>query len=279
MPSGDQAGQYSASGVSVSRWTTSLPIGFTQISDWAPGSGAVQAYATEFPSGDNDAWLSFPGYDVSGSSLNVVWELGLLSQYAPIPSAISAAATPMIHKENACRGRDLRVDGRELWTRTGATNSLIRVLAADDTGAYAVISLGDGERSLLRKYRPDGTELWSRAIEARISVAATDGSGIYVSGRDGAGAFLRKYDSGGLELWSRPIDGEAAAMAADFTGVYQAIEKTVRKHSPTGVELWTREVSGLGVLGLSLSGLRLAACGESLRHSLLTDLACETFSK
>ena len=96
---------------------------------------------------------------------------------------------------------------------------------------------------LLRKYGPNGEDLWARQIDTgeydEALGAAVDGEGnLYVAGRakgvlpDQANArdwfiILRKYDPAGEELWSQQLDsgmrGAAYGVAVDGKGsVYMA---------------------------------------------------------
>jgi uncharacterized protein (TIGR03437 family) len=129
-------------------------------------------------------------------------------------------------------------DGNELWTRQfGTENSdFIYGAAADSTGVYVVGRLGATYGSPLtgqpfvRKYDPDGREVWIRQFDSSYdlrSIAATDGA-VYVGGRfvpPGADpAFLRKYDASGTEVWTRQFGTgayvTAQVLAANATGVY-----------------------------------------------------------
>src|SRR5271169_1170715 len=126
--------------------------------------------------------------------------------------------------------------------------------AVDSTGVY-IASGKSSELSsatqyldaFVRKYDPQGTQIWERGFggPAVANVAAISGSAIYVAGhtewdlvkqvyyvlpgQTSAGfrdAFVRRYDPDGNELWTRQF-GEALSdyadsVAADETGVYVA---------------------------------------------------------
>jgi hypothetical protein len=120
--------------------------------------------------------------------------------------------------------------------------------------------------SYLRKYDPDGKELWTRQFaigtysEGR-AIAASDAE-VYVAGATRDDAFVRKFDGNGKELWTRQFgtasdaDDQVLAIAIDQSGVYLAgstadvlpgqasagnADAFVRKYDPEGKELWTRQ--------------------------------------
>ena len=129
--------------------------------------------------------------------------------------------------------------------------------------------------AFVRKYSPDGTELWTRQLGSPAPDVATrvavDGAGnIIVAGRTmgslpgqtRAGyndAFVRKLSPEGTELWTRQFGStlfsEALGVAVDGTGniivaghVHGVLpgqtpvgqdDAFVREFSPEGMELWT----------------------------------------
>jgi hypothetical protein len=182
--------------------------------------------------------------------------------------------------------------GNALWSRQFGTPEDDGALgvAASDNGLYVVgytlgalpgqTSAGGGD-SFVRKYDPDGRELWTRQFGSTASdlsgAVAVDGSGIYVvgitegalTGQRHAGkrdAFVRKYDISGKELWTRqfgtPETDEGYGASADGNTVYVAgytwgalpgqtkasapgeDEAFVRKYDARGNELWTRQFGG-----------------------------------
>ena len=181
--------------------------------------------------------------------------------------------------------------GNVVWTRqfgSRGTDEAIAV-AVDATGVYVA---GDTNGTLpgqtssgftdafVRKYKPDGNELWTRQFASTrggvvAEGVAVDATGVYVVGRtsgtlpgqDRAGgndAFVRKYDGNGTELWTRQFgtsdSDQATGVAVDATGVYVAgaTERTipgqifardtevfVRKYDPSGTEQWIRQFGTL----------------------------------
>jgi hypothetical protein len=120
--------------------------------------------------------------------------------------------------------------------------------------------------SYLRRYDPDGNEVWTRQFgigtysEGR-AIAASD-SEVYVAGATRDDAFVRKFDANGKDLWTRQIgtaadvDDQVRGIALDGTGVYLAgstadtlpgqtsagnADAFVRKYDSAGNELWTRQ--------------------------------------
>lgn len=159
--------------------------------------------------------------------------------------------------------------GNELWTRQFGTpiTDLANGVAADDTGVYVAAFIGQGQNAspemLVRKYDPDGNELWTRPF-GMPSVArgiAVDAGGVYVAGLAVEGlqakeSFIRKYDAVGNELWTRwfgarTIDPpgvtvileSATGLSTDGSGIYvvsAGSHPTLRKFDAAGSESWSR---------------------------------------
>ena len=154
-----------------------------------------------------------------------------------------------------------------------------------DTGVYVV---GDSYGTLpsqvrlgyqdgfVRKYDPNGAELWTRQFgtsddDCAVAVAA-DAAGVYVAGytfgalpgqaaSGAADAFVRRYDSAGVELWTRQFgttggdyanglttDGSGAYVAGYTSGTLPGqasaggwSDAFVRRYDATGSEVWTRQ--------------------------------------
>ena len=113
-------------------------------------------------------------------------------------------------------------------------------VAVDATGVYVAGSESPPNAAYLRKYNPDGAELWTRRwgdpndlfVPQGVTV---DPAGVYVFGilqRSGPSfpgspqfPFARKYDLRGNELWTRQLnlfDVDRTFAAADPTGFYVA---------------------------------------------------------
>jgi hypothetical protein len=170
-------------------------------------------------------------------------------------------------------------DGNELWTRqfSPGIGDIAGGVSADGTGVYVAgptdgIFTGQpsagGSDVYLRKYDPDGNEMWTRLFGSSAGDGATaisaDPSGIYVAGTTGgvlaggssAGgrdAFVAKYDSNGNAIWARQSGGAfddlAFSIDVEGTGVYVAgrtevyafTDAFVRKYDTEGNEVWTRQ--------------------------------------
>ena len=119
--------------------------------------------------------------------------------------------------------------GNELWTRQVATAYAVYPsdVAADATGVYisGTTSLarpalpgqcrsGSGSDSFVRKYDPDGGEVWTRefgtADAAWASSVAVDASGVYVVGRNGTAQVEQSFYLG---IFSTETSTDSAFLA------------------------------------------------------------------
>jgi hypothetical protein len=178
--------------------------------------------------------------------------------------------------------RKYDLDGTELWTRQFGTagGDDGNGVAADGSGVYVAgraggalpgQAFGGVTDSYLRKYDPNGTELWTRQFGTTLADEATTvavhASTVYVGGTTnwiGPGdVFLRRYDAGGGLTWARQFGSNQHDTATDLAvgdaGVYVAgiandalpgqtgapfqPDSFVRKYDPAGTELWTRQFS------------------------------------
>jgi hypothetical protein len=186
--------------------------------------------------------------------------------------------------------RKYDADGNELWTRQFGTSSPDDTsgIAVDASGVYVVgytsgalpgqSSLGGGD-AFIRKYDPDGNELWTRqfgtASTDDVSGVVADSSGVYVAGHTSGilpgqtrvgywDAFLRKYDASGNEVWTRQFGTiqleEVHAVSADASGIYVAgytmgvfagytsgggRDAFLVKYDVNGNALWARQTGGI----------------------------------
>ncbi len=176
-----------------------------------------------------------------------------------------------------------------LWTRQFGSPAydLVQGAGVDGVGNVYVVGYTDGALpgqtnlgvadAFVRKYGPDGTELWTRQFgsptDDYASGARVDRAGnVYVVGRTagalpgqtnlgGQDAFVRKYGPDGTEVWTSQF-GSASNDAAlgggvDRAGNVYVVGSTegalpgqttlggkdafVRKYGPDGTELWTRQ--------------------------------------
>lgn len=113
--------------------------------------------------------------------------------------------------------------GTQLWIRQFGTSAedVLNAATADSTGVYvagttqgALAGRVGGSDAFVRKYDPNGNELWTRqfgtSTDDEALGIASDGTGVYVVGNtqgaltggafSGGDAFIRKYDSSGNEV-------------------------------------------------------------------------------
>jgi hypothetical protein len=169
------------------------------------------------------------GITVFDASVYVVGEFRCASVYADA----------FIHKHDAQTGN---VVWAERFSSDGRKRDIALDVAVDASGdiyvAGATYGTLPGQTShkgydaFVRKYQPDGQEVWTRQFGIRDGEfaygIAAHGSDIYVAGRTGGKrkteAFVRKYNAGGEELWTRGFgtsaSGAAAGIAADASGIY-----------------------------------------------------------
>jgi len=169
----------------------------------------------------------------------------------------------------------------------GAVDDLAHGLAVDpfDRFLYVAGTFGrelpgevsfGGNDGFLRKYDPDGKEIWT----AIFGTSANDGvadvvvdlSGVYLAGytegalpgqtnKGGRDGFVLKYDREGTLDWIHQFgdehDNEANSLAVDSSGVYVGGsffgDDFVAKFNHRGDELWIQRVPGLGFIVRSVA--------------------------
>ena len=173
--------------------------------------------------------------------------------------------------------------GKQIWERDlGAKSNSAFAVAADAGGAYVV---GDAtgltgqpqifnDGAFIRKYDPDGNEIWTRLFAVPEVVASTaamgvalDSTGVYIAGyADGTlpgqtfvgnqDIFVRKYDFNGNEMWTREFgQGAAMGIAANSSGIYitgrggvtvagETGSEFLRKYDAGGNLQWTHQFGG-----------------------------------
>lgn len=256
--------------------------GYDVILDTATRNSLVYAVGFETTPGF-DAFLR--KFDTGGGE---VWTRHFVTSSQAVSLAIDGTGVYVAGWGDALPGqssggiflRKYDFDGNELWTRqfsTGSTDNISGV-AVDGTSAYLAgwtfgtfpgeSSSGDGD-AYLRKYDPDGNEMWTRqfgtsAFDAAYAIDA-DPSGIYVGGSTGgvlAGGsnagqfdvFVARYDSDGNEVWTRQFGAAGydypSAIDVAGAGVYVAGKTAessstddafIRKYDPDGNELWSHQ--------------------------------------
>jgi hypothetical protein len=182
-------------------------------------------------------------------------------------------------------------NGSVLWTRQFGSIDIdwASGVAVDASGNVLVVgatygSLAGGnageEDAFVRKYDPNGNELWTRQFgssawdwahavavdaSANVLVAGQTFGSIASANAGSADAFVRKYDADGNELWSRQFGNTASewarGVAVDASGNVLVAGETsgslaggnaggidafVRKYDPNGTVLWTRQFGSSG---------------------------------
>jgi hypothetical protein len=169
----------------------------------------------------------------------------------------------------------VREHGNPLWTRTynGAAGleDVSRAVAVDSAGNVIVVgnetTSGDETDVWIRKYDPDGDEIWTRMHagmaggDDRAADVAVDGAdNILVIGEEttvatGADLWLRKYDPAGQTLWTVLRDGvgdndrgqgvatdpDNNVLASAFPGESWPLIAWVLKFDAEGEPVWAKE--------------------------------------
>jgi hypothetical protein len=234
-----------ASGVYVAGDTTEALPGQT-------GSGAYdQAFVRKYDLNGNDGWSRQFGSDSTDRASAVAVDATGVYVSGVVGGTLSGQKS-LGDSDGFLRKYD--PDGRELWTRQFGTSGLDEVLtmAVDRSGVYVAgitdgmmtgqISAGDVD-GFVRKYNPNGTELWTRQLGVStyddILGIAVSASGLYIGGnttgtlrgQTSAGGYdgvVRQYDSSGHEGWTlqfgtpRDKHDEVLSIAVDATGIYVA---------------------------------------------------------
>jgi uncharacterized delta-60 repeat protein len=230
---------------------------------------------------DRDIWVR--RYDPSGGGGFIVTANGAGNGAdEALGIAIDPSGNLLVagYVTTAAAGRDIwlrkyTAAGATLWTRTaagtGGQNDEGHAVASDAAGNVIVTGFawaGADERDVwVRKYDPDGDELWTATHDGPASASdegngvATDSAGnVIVTGYEetaaqGRDVWVRKYDPDGAEIWTQtynaPQDatdiGRGVAVDADdaivvggsiFRGP-QSDNVWVRKYDPDGAEIWT----------------------------------------
>lgn len=174
-------------------------------------------------------------------------------------------------------------NGVEVWEReidVSGENSISNSVVTDTSNVYVAgwtqgtlanqVSAG-GTDAFVRKFDPDGTEIWTKQFgtpDADMANAiAAHTTGVYVVGTynfvgPNTVTFLRKYDLDGNEIWTRQISTEgiytiANSITIDSSGLYIAgytdgtlanqtnvgsDDAFVQKYDFNGNVLWTRQI-------------------------------------
>jgi hypothetical protein len=235
---------------------------------------------------------------------------GIGSAVAVADSGVYAAGSVFDYNGGAWDAyvRKYDTSGNEIWTRQfgSAAYDLAQAVAADSTGVYvAGFTAGalPGQTSgfawdaFIRKYDPNGNEVWTRQYNDGVHSSAfalaiaVEAAGVYVAGYSEDAVvhdvLVRKYDTSGNFIWQRefgtgPDDRDQAyAIAANSTGIYVVgttegalagpnagfRDGFVRKYDASGNEQWTRQFGTVGddlALAVALNGSGVYVAGHTL---------------
>ena len=282
------AGRDQSRGISLDTSENVYVVGWTggalpnQIS-----AGNDDAFIRKYSPAGSELWTR----QFSGTSHDYAWATSADSSGNVFVAGYTVGRFPGLTPsgQNDVFVRKYDPDGVAVWTRQfgSSVHDFCEGAAVDSTGnlylagyTYGALS---GQSSLglqdafVRKYDPDGNELWTRQFGTvgddfgkRIAVDASNN--VYVVGwttdalpdQASSGnydAYIRKYDSAGSEVWTRQFGTSghdyAYALSLDSTiGVYVAghtagalpgqswsggLDGYVRKYSAAGDEIWTRQ--------------------------------------
>jgi hypothetical protein len=248
-------------------------------------SGEEDAYIRKYDSAGNVLWTRQFGTPASDQARDVAAGAGNVSVAGITRGAL--AGTPSGDYDAFVRKYDSA--GNVIWTRQfgSAGLDLANSLAVDDSGNLYVAGTTGGalpgqvssgtDDAFVRKYDPNGNEVWTRqfgtaAGDYANGVAVGSAGEIYVVGfttgslagqtpAGGEDAFVRRYDASGNELWTRqfgsPSLDQATSVAVGDAGEVYVVGYTdgalpgqtsaggsdafVRRYDPSGIELWTRQ--------------------------------------
>ena len=248
-----------------------------------------------------------PGEDVAtgvAAAAGAVYVAGWTAGVLPGQPTLGGGHDAFVRKYDA--------EGNEQWTHQFGTSSWLEAygVAADASGVYVVgfkdccgaplpFSLGGtGADAFLRKYSPEGKELWTRQFGSpdvdKATAVAVDATGVYVTGmtngefagpRGQGDGFLVRFDADGKVLWSRQFgtsdqNEESNAVAVGPSGIYVGGRSTgallgekprglwdgyVMQFDLDGKLQWTRVIAGPGdgdnVQGLAVGLTQLLVTG------------------
>jgi hypothetical protein len=249
------------------------------------------ALPTQSASGNTDAFVR--RFDANGNEL---WTRQFGTPGADRAAAVATDATGIYVAGVMVGASDLDafvrkydLSGDELWTRQFGSVSFgtdqALAIAADTTGVYVAGTVAfslpgqtsaDSANAFVRKYDPDGVEIWTRQFTSggqdQALGIAVNAAGVFVVGAVGGAlpgqtsagdsdAFVRRYDFNGLALgthqFGSPGADRALAVASGPSAVHVAGVVTgtlpgqqaeglpdafLRTLDPaTNTELWTRQ--------------------------------------
>lgn len=259
-------------------------------------------------------------YDANG---NPIWTKESIARQGAVGVALSGDAVYVAGPDASAGIQQMYVrkfdsSGEVQWTVQFGSGRYDQVfgVAADAGGVYVTGSAGGtlpGQTSghlFIRKYDPDGKELWTNAfgtlgVSENAYAVSVSSSGVYVVGSteeligvqtlptfdfDG---FVRKYDTNGNLQWTRQFGGidreEAFGALADASGVY-AVGYTrevlgpaslggedafLRRYDANGNALWTIQTGSVDDdygYGVATDGTGIYIGGYTDRNTIPEDL-------
>lgn len=213
------------------------------------GAGSADAFVRKYDSDGNHLWTRQFGtsardeaLDISAGS-NGIYVVGATQGVFPGQTGLGSGDVFV---------RKYKSNGNEVWTRQFGSSfgDIAYGVSVDATGVYVAgetdgtlpgqTSAGGGD-AFIRKYKPNGREVWTRQFGTPSydeAFGVSSGSaGVYVSGyTDGVlpgqtslggwDAYARKYDADGNEVWTFQFgtssNDYALRNANDGTGLYVA---------------------------------------------------------
>jgi hypothetical protein len=221
--------------------------------------------------------------DPGGNALVAGWTSGALTGQVFGGGPRDAFVLKVSRDNTVAWVREIGTAGSDVAMDVAADGAGDVYVVGQTTGALTGQPASGQADAFVRKYDPDGRELWTLQFGGGESVAARvaiDGAGaVYVGGwTTGAlpgqtalgqfDAFLRKYDADGAELWTRqfgsPLHDRLIDLAVDDAGNgYVAAVSSgttpgapfVRKFDPNGTELWTHQAGAAQIDDLAALAL------------------------
>lgn len=266
-----------ASGVAVG------PQGLYVVGNLAPN----EAFLRKYEQNGTLIWSRHFG-NISDTAKGVAMDSTGVYVVGDTVTAFSSGRSGVVARDNFIKKYDH--EGNLLWNKRFGTWMLSPQVSVDSTGVYAVaVTIGSfssdslGSSLIVRKYDQNGSEVWTRDIEAvesgdhavGVSVHAT---GLYVVGTareilpgrilgPDVSPFVRKYDPDGNELWhiqfGTDVFHRSQGIGVDSGGVYvvgfaspnvtnsssqtnpEGLRGFVSKFDHEGHELWNRQIEAV----------------------------------
>ena len=280
----------SENALAVTADTFGLYVSGQIVNNFLPGqlnAGGTDAWVRKYDLNGNEIWTRQFGSLKDDGSTSILVDSSGVYVGGSTQDIINDPVTTQTNSGQAdsfVRKYDL--NGVHLWSRTFGMdqNDLLEGLTSDGTGIYAAgfgqgalpgfTSAGSND-SYIRKFTPNGAEIWTRqfgtAQSDGIYGAWADASGVYVCGfvnlawpgQTSAGsndAYVRKYTPDGTPSWTSQfgslLGDQGVAITGYASGVYIAgqangalpgqtsafaTDAYLRQYTTAGSETWTRQ--------------------------------------